>query len=192
MLFNIVLASAICQHESAIGIHMSPPSWTSLTPPTPSHPTGFSQSTGFELPESYNKFLLVIYFAYGNTHVSMLLCLFILPSPSPTVPISLFSMSVSVESSLQHLIHMCTRTDDRKTSSFKPNYSHLQNRGNNSCFRHWMLYVKCKLRSLDYSRCSINNGSCHYCYLFLSAGVISNTFKAGKRQITGRMLNYDT
>ena len=75
MLFNIVLASAICQHESAIGIHMTPPPWTSLTPPTPFHPTGLSQSTGFELPESYNKFLLIIYFAYGNIYVSMLLSL---------------------------------------------------------------------------------------------------------------------
>ena len=86
MLFNIVLASAICQHESAIGIHMTPPSWMSLTPPTPSHPTGLSQSTGFELPESYNKFLLVIYFAYSNLYVSMLLSLFILPLLTPQCP----------------------------------------------------------------------------------------------------------
>ena len=31
LLYNIVLVSAIHQHESAIGIHMFPPSWTSPT-----------------------------------------------------------------------------------------------------------------------------------------------------------------
>ena len=33
-LYNILLVSAIHQHESATGIHMSPPSWTSLPSPT--------------------------------------------------------------------------------------------------------------------------------------------------------------
>ena len=37
MFYNIVLVSAIDQHESAIGVHMAPPSWNSLPPPTPSH-----------------------------------------------------------------------------------------------------------------------------------------------------------
>jgi len=32
--------------ESAISIHMPPPSWTSLLPPIPSHPSKLSQSTG--------------------------------------------------------------------------------------------------------------------------------------------------
>ena len=41
-----MLVSAIHQHESAIGIHMSPPSSPSLLPPTPSHPAGLSQSPG--------------------------------------------------------------------------------------------------------------------------------------------------
>ena len=35
MPYNIVLISAICQYESAIGIHLAPPSDTSLPPPTP-------------------------------------------------------------------------------------------------------------------------------------------------------------
>ena len=34
-----VLVSAIQQRESVIGIHMFPPSWTSLPPPTTSHPS---------------------------------------------------------------------------------------------------------------------------------------------------------
>ena len=48
-----------------------------------------------ELLASYSKFLLAIYFTYGNTYVSVLLSQFIPPFPSPTVSISLFSMSVS-------------------------------------------------------------------------------------------------
>ena len=36
MLYSVVLVSAIYQHESAIGIHLSPLSWASLLPTTPS------------------------------------------------------------------------------------------------------------------------------------------------------------
>ena len=54
------MISAIQQHESAIGIHMSPSSWTSLPPPIPSHPSRLSQSTDLS-SESYGKFPLVIY-----------------------------------------------------------------------------------------------------------------------------------
>ena len=32
------------QHDSAIGIHMSPPSWSPLAPPSPPHPSRVSQS----------------------------------------------------------------------------------------------------------------------------------------------------
>ena len=46
MFYNIVLVSAIHQHESAIGILMSPPSWTSLPPSTPSQCSRLLQSTG--------------------------------------------------------------------------------------------------------------------------------------------------
>ena len=41
-----MLVSAIRQHESVIGIHISPPSGTSLPLPTPSHPSGLLQSAG--------------------------------------------------------------------------------------------------------------------------------------------------
>ena len=39
-----MLASAVHQHESAIGIHMFPLSWTSLPPLTLSYPFGLSQT----------------------------------------------------------------------------------------------------------------------------------------------------
>ena len=37
MLYSIVWVSAKYQHESALGIHISPLSWISLSPPSPSH-----------------------------------------------------------------------------------------------------------------------------------------------------------
>ena len=52
MLYNIVLVSTIYQHESAIGIHVSPLSRTSFPPPTTSHPSRLPQSTEFELISS--------------------------------------------------------------------------------------------------------------------------------------------
>ena len=64
----------------------APPSWTS-------HPSRLSQRTGFELPASYGKLPLAVYFTYGNIYVSMLLSQLILPSPSPSVSTSLISMS---------------------------------------------------------------------------------------------------
>ena len=45
---------------TAIATHMSPPSWNFLPPPTLSHPSKWSQSTGFGLPASYSKFPLAI------------------------------------------------------------------------------------------------------------------------------------
>ena len=35
MFYNIVLVSGIRQHKSAIGMHMSPPTWTSFPPHSP-------------------------------------------------------------------------------------------------------------------------------------------------------------
>ena len=52
-------------------------------PPTPSppHPSGSSQSTGFECPASCIKLALVICFTYGNIHVSVLFSQIIPASP---------------------------------------------------------------------------------------------------------------
>ena len=61
-------------------------------PPT-SNCFRLSQSTRFELPASYNKFLPAIYFTYGNLYVSMLLSQFAPPSSAPTMSTNLFYMS---------------------------------------------------------------------------------------------------
>ena len=86
------MVAVIYQHESAVSMHMSPPPRKSLLSPTPSHSSKLSQSIGFELPASYGKFLLAIYFANGDVYVSVLLSQFVPPSPVPTVSRSLFSM----------------------------------------------------------------------------------------------------
>ena len=98
LFYDVVLTSAVHQLESAIGVHVSPPSLNSLPPPTPSYPSGLSEPQ-FAFPESLNKFPLVIYFTHCVVHASMLLCPFISPSLPPLTPllgsISLFSMSTS-------------------------------------------------------------------------------------------------
>ena len=84
-MYNIVLVSAIHQHESAIGIHMSPRSSASPTPhPIPSIQVVTEHQ--FELLESYSKFPLAIYFTYGSVYVSKLLPPFVHLLPTPPCP----------------------------------------------------------------------------------------------------------
>ena len=94
LFYDVVLTSAVHQHESAIGVHVFPPSLNSLPPPTPSYPYGLSEPQ-FAFPESFSKVPLVIYFIHCVVHASMLLCPFISPSPPPLTllpgSISLFS-----------------------------------------------------------------------------------------------------
>ena len=75
---------AIYWHESATDVHVSP----CVHPPT--------VYTGFECPVSCSELELVIYFTYGNTHVSMLFSQIIPLLPSPTESKSLFFISVSL------------------------------------------------------------------------------------------------
>ena len=59
MCYNVVLVSAAKQHESAIRIHISPPSWTSL-------PSRLSQSTELR-PLCYTA---AICFMHGSVYMS--------------------------------------------------------------------------------------------------------------------------
>ena len=98
------MAFAIHRHESATGAHVSPilkPPPTSL----PSHPSGLSQSTGFEGPASCIKLALVIYFTYVNLHVSMLFSQRILTLPSPTVSKSLEHALITMSCYLSSQLH---------------------------------------------------------------------------------------
>ena len=65
-------------------------------PPSHLPPHPIPQCTGFECPVSCIELGLVIYFTYGNIHVSMLSSQIIPPLPSPTESKSLFFISVSL------------------------------------------------------------------------------------------------
>ena len=95
MHYNIVVVFAIHSHESTMGVHMFPIPNPSPTSP-PSHPSGSSQCTSPEHPGSCIEPGLVIYFTYGNIHVSVLFSQIIPPSPSPTESKSLLFLSVSL------------------------------------------------------------------------------------------------
>ena len=90
-----LLVSTIYQHESAIGIHVSPPSWNSshlLPLPTP---LGCRRAPDLSsLCHTWNVRWLSN-FPYDNMYVSMLLSQFVPPCPSSPVSTSLFSTSVS-------------------------------------------------------------------------------------------------
>ena len=55
LLCRIWLFTVKSQHESAIGIHISPPSWTSLPPPSPSCPSRLIQSPCLSFLETYSR-----------------------------------------------------------------------------------------------------------------------------------------
>ena len=87
---------AIHRYESVTGAHVQPhPETPSHIPPHPI-PSGLSKSTGFECPASSIKRALVIYFTYGNIHISMLFSQIIPSSPCPRESKSLFFTSVSL------------------------------------------------------------------------------------------------
>ena len=83
---------AIPQYESAIGIHVSPPSWFHLPPHA--IPPG-CQSAGLGCPALYIKLTLIICFTYGSVYISVLFSQIIPLFPSPTEFKSLFFTCVS-------------------------------------------------------------------------------------------------
>ena len=91
-LITLQNCGGFCHASTSIshGVHVS-----THPPPSPPHLSGLSQSTGFECPASCIELALVIYFTYGNGHVSMLFS-----SPSPTEFKRLFYTSLSLLLSL--------------------------------------------------------------------------------------------
>ena len=80
LLYRSLLFSVKPEHESAIGIHISPPSWTSLPSPSLSYPSRLIQSPCLSfLRHPVNSWWLSI--LYMVIKVSMLLSPYISPSP---------------------------------------------------------------------------------------------------------------
>ena len=77
-------------------VYTCSPSWTPLTPPSPSHPSGSSQCTSPKHPGACIEPGLAIHFIYDIVHVSVPFSQIIPPSPSPTESIRLFYTSVSL------------------------------------------------------------------------------------------------
>ena len=77
-------------------VYMRPAIPKPLPPPFPSYLSGLSQCTRSECPVSCIKLGLVIYFTYGNIHVSKLFSEIIRPLTSPTESKSLFLISMSL------------------------------------------------------------------------------------------------
>ena len=77
MVYNVVMVSDICQHESAIYIYIYPPSCASLPPTLPSHlplhltPLGLTEHWA-RLPMLYNSFPQAIYFTQDGVYVNVI------------------------------------------------------------------------------------------------------------------------
>ena len=84
LLYNVVLVSAIQQDESAIIIHISPPSWASLPLPTASHLPQVITECQAGLPILYNNFSPAIHFTHDSVSMlmeSMSFCHLLSPIP---------------------------------------------------------------------------------------------------------------
>ena len=93
LLYNIALVLSYIDMNPP-WVYMCSPSWTSLPPPSPSHPSGSSQCTSPEHPVSRIEPGLAIRFTYDIIHVSVPFPQIIPPSPSPTETKRLFYTSV--------------------------------------------------------------------------------------------------
>ena len=72
LFYNVVLASVVQGSESALYLHITPPSWTSL----PCTPLVITEHRA-ELPVLYSSFQLVICFTHGSVYMSILISQFI-------------------------------------------------------------------------------------------------------------------
>ena len=95
LFYNIVLVLLYIDMNPP-RVYMCSPSWTPLSPPSPSHPSGSSQCTSSKHPVSCIEPGLVFHFTYDIIHVSMPFSQIIPPSPSPTESRRLFYTSVSL------------------------------------------------------------------------------------------------
>ena len=88
-----MLVSAIHHHESAIGIRMPPPSWTSFPPPTPSDPSRLSPSSGLSALHhtADSHYLAVLHVVYMFQSSSILFTL-----SFPLLCAQLFSLCFSL------------------------------------------------------------------------------------------------
>ena len=84
LVYNIVLVSAVQQHESALSVHISPPSWASLLPPLPILPLEAITGHWTELPL---KAALYSSFPLATLHRRADMCpCHSLTSPHPLLP----------------------------------------------------------------------------------------------------------
>ena len=95
ILYNIVLVLPYIKMNPP-RVYTCFPSWTSLPPSSPYHPSGSSQCTSPEHPVSCIETGLASCFTYDNIHVSRPFSQIIPPSPSPTESKRLFYTSVSL------------------------------------------------------------------------------------------------
>ena len=78
--YSVVLVSAIYQHESAVRLYMSSPSWTSLPPRTTL--LGYHRVPDLSFLPHTENYHWLSNFIYGNIYVSMVLSQFVPFSPS--------------------------------------------------------------------------------------------------------------
>ena len=98
LLYNVVLGPAVRWSESAICIHIAPPSWTSFQRPSP-HPSlgGHHRALSWaELLVPHSRFPLAIYFTRGSVYMSIPT----LSSPQPF-------LYPHPPSSHVHSLHLC-------------------------------------------------------------------------------------
>ena len=98
LIYNIVLVSAVQQHESALisSKYSHIPSLLILPPTSPSHSTPkVIKEHWAELPVLNSSFPLASYFTHDSVYMSMAPSRFSLPSPSPSCPRS-FSTPMSL------------------------------------------------------------------------------------------------